>query len=46
MKLMRKITIFKKILKNKKITIIKYKILIQVNYLLDIKEKMNNKQLN
>lgn len=46
MKLMRKIIIFKRILKNKKIIIIKYKNLILVNYLLDIKEKMNNKQQN
>jgi len=44
MKLTRKIIIFKRILKNKKIVIIKYKNLILVNYLLDIKEKMNSKQ--
>ena len=46
MKLTRKIIIFKRILKNKKIVIIKYKNLILVNYLLDIKEKMNSKQQN
>ena len=43
-KLTRKIIIFKSNLKKIMILIIKYKILIMVNYLLDIRRKMINKQ--
>lgn len=46
MKLTRKIIIFKNKIRKMKIIIIKYKILILVNYLLDIRRKMINKQWN
>ena len=46
MKQTKKTIIFKNKIRKMKTIIIKYKITIKEIYLLDIKEKMNNKQLN